>query len=240
MSPIPQAARADVGPMISGYAIEAAVELTLRNWLTAYLCEAERQHGLEAGLTAWPRGWAHIGSDLQKYAQDQLPCVVIMAGGIVDRPVYRAMPAAIGRIAVPRGNMTAVFRVEVAVILGAAYDRTARRSSQLYAVALRSCLQQRPLDVPDEFTFELAAEIRERGEEYDLLDFERTRTYAAADVRLDISVDNVGLTDGGPPPEATHPVDPTDPWEPWAQVSRTDVEVDKRPLDESPITEETQ
>lgn len=236
MSTISQNARADVGPMVSGYAIEAAVEATLRNWLTAYLCEAERQHGLEAGLTAWPRGWAHTGSDLEKFAQDQLPCVVIMAGGVVDRPVYQAMPVPIGHIAVPRGNMTATFSVELAVIFNAAYDRSSRRSSQLYAVALRTCLQQRPLDVPDEFTFELTAEIRERGERYDELDFERTRNYTASVMTFDVSVENVGFTDGGPPPDATPPTDPTDPWPPWQQVSSTDVEVDKRPLDEHPIT----
>ena len=236
--PVVAQTRADVGPMVSGYAIEAAVELTLRNWLTAYLCEAERQHGIEAGLTAWPKGWAHTGSDLEKFAQDQLPCIVIMAGGIVNRPVYQAMPAAIGRIAVPRGNMTATFVVEVAVILNAAWDRTSRRSSQLYVAALRTCLQQRPLDVPDEFTFDLTAEIREVGEEYDPLDFERTRTFAAAGVKVDVSVENVGLTDGGPPPDATPPIDPTHPFDPWQQVSSTDVEVNKRPLGEHPITQE--
>lgn len=203
--------------MVSGYTVEMAVEQTLRDWFTAYLCEAERQHGLTAGLIAWPKGWAHSGSDLEKMAQDQLPCFVIMSGGIAAAPVTTGMPVTLGK-PVTGGNMSAVWGIEVASIHNAAYDRSARRNAQLYAVAVSRCLWQRPLEG-------LAATTRERGQSYDELDFERTRTYAASTVSFDITVEDVGWTAGGPPPVATPPPDPTLPFEPWPTVITTRVDV---------------
>jgi hypothetical protein len=224
-------APAEVGPMISGFTVEMAVENTLRDWFTAYLCEAERQHGLEAGQIAWPRGWAHSGSDLEKMAQDQLPCFVIMSGGITNPPMVSAMPVNVGSsIALPVGNMTAVYGVEVASVHNAAYDRMSRRNAQLYAVAVARCLLQRPLRG-------LASTVRQRGESYDELDFERTRTYSASTASFDITVEATGWTDGGPPPEATPPGDPTQPFPPWPTVETTEVDVIKRPID-GPITPE--
>lgn len=229
MSTIPFLERAEVGPMVSGYLVEMAVEQTLRDWFTAYLCEAERQHGLDAGSIAWPRGWGHSGTDLQKFAPDQMPCFVIMSGGVTDKPVRTAMPATPGnKFALPAGNLTAKFRIDVASIFNAAYSDSARRDVQLYAVAVRQCLLQRPFE-------SLACTVDVVEEGYDGLDFERTRTYAAGGVAFDITVESVGWTAGGPPPDATPPVDPTQPFPPWAQVQDTDVSVDKRPLDESPI-----
>lgn len=212
--------------MVSGYMVEMAVENTLRDWFTAYLCEAERQHGLEAGLIAWPRGWAHSGNDLEKMAADQLPCFVIMAGGIVNPPQTTAMPANIGRgFSIPVGNMTAVYGVEVASVHNAAWDRASRRNAQIYAVAVARCLLQRPFEGLD-------ATVRQRGEAYDELDFERTRTYSASTVSVDVTVENTGQTNGGPPPAATPPADPTLPFGPWPLVATTEVDVTKNPIQE--------
>ena len=234
MPTIPFLERAEVGPMVSGYLVEMAVEITLRDWFTAYLCEAERQHALPVGQIAYPRGWAHSGSDLQKFAPDQLPCFVIMSGGITDRPVRSAMPATPGaRFAIPPGNLSARFGIEVASIFNAAYSDTARRDAQLYAVAVRDCLLQRPFA-----SLECTVELRAEG--YDELDFERTRTYAAAVVSFDITVEDIAWTAGGPPPQAVPPIDPTQPFGPWPQVQDTDVTVSKRPLDETPIQQEDQ
>jgi hypothetical protein len=230
----PFLARAEVGPMVSGYLVEMAVENTLRDWFTAYLCEAERVHGFTPGLISWPKGWAHSGSDLQKFAPDQLPCFVIMSGGIVDKPIRSAMPATPGnKFAIPSGNLTARFGIEVASIFNAAYSESARADAQLYAVAVRECLLQRPFA-------DLACTVELRAEGYDELDFERTRTYAAAVTSFYITVEDVGWTAGGPPPDAVPPPDPTQPFEPWPQVADTDVTVSKRPLDETPIHEEDQ
>lgn len=225
MSVTPQVA-AEVGPMVSGYTVETAVERTLRAWLPAYICEAERKEGLTAGDTAWPKGWAHSGSDLEKMAQDQLPCVVIMSGGIVAAPVRTAMPVTIGAaISLPAGNLAAIFGLEVASVFNAAWDSYARRNAQLYAVAVRDCLLQRPLGMAS------PSEVVLRGENYDPLDFERTRTYAASIVSFDIAVDSVAWTDGGPPPDVTPPTDPTLPFDPWPVVQDVEVQVVKQPID---------
>lgn len=223
---------AEVGPMVSGYTVEMAVENTLRAWFPAYLCEAERQHGFEAGQIAWPRGWAHSGSDLEKMAQDQLPCFVIMSLGITNAPVITAMPVTLGKpIQLPAGNMTAVYGIEVASVHNAAWDTFSRRNSQLYAVAVARCLLQRPLAGLD-------STVKQRSEAYDELNFERTRTYSASIVSLDVTVESVGWTDGGPPPVATPPADPTLPFEPWPTVVETRVDVTNHEVEVTSTTEE--
>ena len=210
--------------MISGYTVEMAVENTLRVWFSAYLAEAERQAGLDAGLIARPRGWAHSGSDLEKMAQDQLPCFVIMSSGIGVPPQISAMPVTVGSsIALPAGNMTGVFGIEVANIHNAAWDRAARRNSQLYGVATAICLLQRPL-------VGLDCTVRQRRTSDDELNFERTRTYSASQVSFDITVEAIGWTSGGPPPDAPPPIDPTQPFTPWTTVVETDVDINQTPI----------
>lgn len=216
---------AEVGPMVSGFMVEMSVETTLRAWLPAYICEAERKHQLTAGEIAWPKAIAHSGTDLEKMAQDQLPCLVIMSGGIVSAPVRTAMPVSVGgKFSLPAGNLAATFSLEVASIFNAAWDTYARRNVQLYAVAVRDCLLQRPLVT-------LGAAVTLKGEGYDELDFERTRTYAASVVSFDVAVDAVAWTDGGPPPDAVPPTDPTQPFTPWPVVQDVDVDVSKQPID---------
>ena len=73
------ATRAEVGPMVTGGDVEAAVMVVLRDWLPAYLAEGERQHSLPPGEIPIPKGWAITGRDLRKLNTDQLPCIVVMA-----------------------------------------------------------------------------------------------------------------------------------------------------------------
>jgi hypothetical protein len=209
---------AEVGPMVTGADVEAAVIATLRDWLPSYIAEAERKHGMQAGLTPAPRGWAITGRNLDKFSEDQLPCIVIMAGGIVPRPLKEGPP----------GVLTAIWGVDVGTVFGAAYNRSSRQHAQLYARAIHLCLQQRPLEGLR------AVAVDWRGEAYDEMDFPDSRAYSVSVCSLNIEVREVAWAAGGPPPYVAPPTDPTQPFDPWVTVTETDTQVENYPTD-SPL-----
>lgn len=202
--------------MVTGGDIEAAVMVTLHDWLPAYLAEAERLHGLPPGDIPVPRGWQITGRDIQKLNTDQLPCIVLLCGGVVEPPVKEGPP----------GRYTAIWNVAVATMLSAAWGGAVRRHAWLYNAAIRDCVLQRPLQG-------LAwAAVNWLGEDPDLLDFESSRTHSAPSVRFNVEVRDVAWADGGPPPDAPAPGDPTVPFDPWVTVSETDVTVENTPVDQ--------
>ena len=161
---------AEVGPMITGNDIEQALIAVLKAWLPSYLAEAERQHGWPVGKTPAPRGYVQTGVALEKWPQDQLPCIVIMAGGINTKPRVEGSP----------GTLTAIWNVQVGAIFSSAWGDSSRAHSQLYAAAIRTCLIQRPLE-------SVRAEVDYQGEIYDLLDFDEGRTYSASVVSFAVN-----------------------------------------------------
>lgn len=203
-----------IGPTITGGDVEDAVLECLQAWLPAYVCEVERQHGLDAGSTPYPRGWAVTGRDLGKLTSDQLPCVVLLAGGIVNAPVKES----------GRGVYTATWGVELGVVFEAAWGRTARRRAQLYARAIQLTLEQRPMLALDQ-----PLVVDWRGEAYDEMDFESSRSYSASVCSFNVQCREVAWANGGPPPPAAAPSDPTLPFEPWLTVTDTWVTVENTP-----------
>ena len=210
------ATQAEVGPMVSGADVEAAVKKTLHDWLWSYLAEYEGQHQIVPGTIARPRGWSVTGRDLQKLTPDQLPCVVLMSGGVIQQPVKTAAP----------GRYTARWSVDLGVVFSAAYGDSSRRDMQAYVCAMCVLLMQRPLEgLP-------GARVDWRGGEvYDEMDFDSSRTYSAGVVGFDIEVENVRWSDGGPPPYAAPPTDPNAPLDPWTTVTSADVTVENQPPD---------
>jgi len=206
--------QAEVGPMITGGDLEAAILAVLRGWLPAYIAEGERQHGWMAGSTPTPRGWVLTGRDLQKFPADQLPAIIVMAGGIVLTPRKEG----------GRGVLSAFWGVEIGAVFNAAWGTSSRQHAQLYAAAIRTCLMQRPLEVADTM-----ASVDWRGEVYDELDFPTTRTYSASVVSFNVEVREVAWADGGPPPITDPPQDPTQPLDPWTEVAQTEVTVENQP-----------
>jgi hypothetical protein len=204
---------AEVGPMIGGAQVELAVYTTLHDWLPSYLSEYERQNNLTPGSVSPPRGWAVTGRDLAKQPADQLPCVVIMAGGIVDPPRKEG----------GRGRLTARWVVDVGAVFAAAWGGKSRAHAQQYAVAVRTLLQQRPVLIGD------GSSVDWRAEGYDEMDFESERMYSASIANFTLEVVGVGWANGGPPPYVTPPTDPTAPLDPWTAVDTTDVTVERTP-----------
>jgi hypothetical protein len=204
-----------VGPTVTGGDIEDAVLDCLKEWLARYICEVERQHPpMVIGATPAPRGWAITGRDLAKLNPDQLPCVILLAGGVTSAPSKQAGP----------GVLTAVFGVELGVVFAAAWGRSARRAAQLYARAMHLCLQQRPVVALGQTLI-----VDWRTEDYDELDFESSRSYSAAICSLNVTCSEVAWANGGPPPEVPPVDDPTLPFEPWVTVTSTDTTVEKYP-----------
>jgi hypothetical protein len=206
------ATSAEIGPFVTGADVEAAIISTLKDWLPSYLAEGERKHGLTAGDIARPKGWAITGRELNKFTSDQLPVIVVMAGGILVKPLVHGSP----------GSTTAVWQVDVGCIFNAAWNDKARQHAQLYVRAIGLTLLQRPLEG-------LVCVVDQVGENYDELDFSESRTYSGARGRFTVEVEDTMWRSGGPPPYVTPPTDPDAPLDPWTQVTGTDVEVDNTP-----------
>jgi hypothetical protein len=209
--------------MISGADVEHAMLDVLRDWLPSYLAEYEGQHGLVRGTTPAPRGWVRTGRNLQKLNSDQLPCIALMAGGILTAPRKQGSP----------GGWIAVWTVDVGCVLATAWGGGARDHVQAYAAAIRDTLCQRPVGGELSVSgrpWPWTAVVDWRGEAYDADDFSTTRTYADCLVPFYVEVQNVGWATGGPPPRVDPPADPTAPLDPWVEVVETDVTVEKLPL----------
>jgi hypothetical protein len=204
--------QAEVGPYITGGDVEHAVLDTLRLWLPSYLADGERKHDLEPGAVPEPRGWTVTGRSLEKFTSDQLPCVIVMAGGILSRPLAAGMP----------GALTGIWSLDVGVIFNAAWGQDSRTYAQLYIRAVSLIMLQRPLE-------NLLSAVNFNGEQYDELDFSQTRTYSAALAAFTIEVDGILNKDGGPPPFVGPPDVPTSPFYPWGEVKETDIKVTNVP-----------
>jgi hypothetical protein len=205
---------AEVGPMITGGDVELAVVDVLKEWMPAYICEGERKRHWAVGSTPWPKGWAITGRDLQKLNSDQLPCIVVMSGGVIQPPRKSGAP----------GALDAVFDITVGSVFSTAWGRNSRERMQLFTLCARLILQQRTW---------LASGVDFRGETYDEMDFGSSRTYSAGVASFNVLVRNVSWADGGPPPDAAPPTDPHVPFAPWVEVVDTEIEVDHYPPPES-------
>ena len=164
------------------------------------------------GDIATPRGWAVTGRDLQKLNTDQLPCVVLMSGGVMTPPRVTGSP----------GMLTMRWALDLGVVFSAAWGTSSRAQMQAYVCALALVMLQRPLG-------ELQCTVDYRGEVYDEIDFADTRSYSAGVCSFDIEVEDARWRDGGPPPYVTPPVDPTAPLDPWVSVTGTQATVENQP-----------
>jgi len=203
------ATQAEVGPCVTGADVEGAVLDTLRSWLPSYLSFVEGAHGLARGSTPVPRGWAVTGRDLAKLNSDQLPCVVVMTGGILEAPRKEGAP----------GCLTCRWSINVGAIFAAAWGGKSRQHAQLYVRAISLVMLQRPLQG-------IEAVVDLRGETYDEMDFESSRSYSASIANFNVDIREVVWAQGGPPPYVAPPTDPTQPLDPWVPVTDTDVEVE--------------
>jgi hypothetical protein len=209
-----------IGPIITGADVEHAILDTLHKWVPSYLRECEHARYMKVGDLPEPKGWLITGRQLEKFTSDQLPCIIVMAGGIVVKPLASGYP----------GMMTCVWHVDVGTIWNAAWGKMSREHAQLMVRCIALTLIQRPLEGG------LAGVVDMTGERYDEIDFGDTRTYSAAVAQFTVEVEDVMWRAGGPPPW----VEPGDPgaFGPWTEVTETGVTVEAVPLTQTEAQDE--
>lgn len=200
------------GRLIAAADVEDALQVSLEQTIEDYLCEVERQHGIEVGTLERPRSWV-VSADVEKFVEDQLPAVIIASPGTDAEP-----PIADGQ-----GRYLAKWNLDVAVHIAARAEREALRLARYYALAIRAAALQQasPLFVGVDWL----------GESYDLLDSSSDRSICNARVRLAVQVAEVVNRNAGPPgywPESGtgEPESPE-----WPVAESADVEIVKVPIE---------
>jgi hypothetical protein len=186
------------GPLIAATDIEDAIQAVLQEWIGGYLFELERQHGLEVGALPEPRSWI-TSAQIEKFPEDQTPCVVITSPGTLDEP------AADGR-----GLYRARWRIDIATQAVAGGNRIALRLARLYTAAMRAVAVQHQ-------DAGLARRVDWLGESYDVLDSADDRTVCIGVCRLRVEAYDVTNRNTAPTDVETEP-GPDSPTHPIAQT----------------------
>lgn len=185
------------GPMISRSELEAAATLTLKTWISTYLAEAERQHGVVAGSYARPRSYT-ASNEFERFDEAQLPAIVVVSPGLVGTPVRQAL-----------GVYRTTWALGVGVVCSGNDEADVREMVNLYTVAIRTLLIQRPS------LGQFAAGLNYEDEKYDEISSEKRRSLQAGYVVCSVEVDNVVDASGGPITPSDPPDPETDPIPDW-------------------------
>lgn len=199
------------GAIVDGGDVERWTLALLKRWLSTYLAETERQHGIVAGKTPRPRGWA-IGPSFDKWPEDQVPGILVVSPGTSAAPIKDG-----------GGYYRARWLLDVGALCSTRSQAETRAQAQLYGGAITDLLIQRPsLDDHAHGTLWL-------GLSYEDLGYDDTRSLSAVRTRFTVEVEQVALANAGPtlPDE---PLDPdTLPWPPYVDVETVDVVVENTP-----------
>lgn len=177
------------GPIVTGSAVEDAVEAHLKLWLPTYLAELERQTGRAVGSVPAPRSYL-VTTRLEKRPEDQIPACIIISPGL-SGPPERAGD----------GTITAWWRIEVAIAASAKDRETSNELAKLYGAAIRTLLLQQPS------LGGVANAISLVGESYDEVPTNLLDVGSYALVHADVQVAAITDTNGGPSHPDTAPAD---------------------------------
>lgn len=194
--------------IVPAFVVEDAVIATIKEWIEVYLREIEMQWGVTENLPV-PRSY-NVGAEFDKWAEDQLPAVILISPGTSDRP------SADGE-----GGFNAPFRVSICIFATGNTRENTRRNAHLYGGAVRAMLlQKRSLGgISDGATWE--------GEDYDQGPTEKGRTIGSVVVDFVFNIPGVVYRTGGPP---TPPDPDNQPGEPWPTVQSGDIVIVKEEL----------
>jgi hypothetical protein len=204
------------GPLVTAADLENHVEVILARWFATYLYEIERNNDLEPGTLPLPRSVVR-SSEIEKFPEDQLPCVMIGSPGLTDPPQADG-----------GGYFAATWQVQIGVEVAAAPNRRALELARWYAAAVRACVIQQQQD-PGMDTAIQVIRVDWRDERYDVLDSVDDRTVCVGRVEVAITVAEVLQQGLGPldpliPPQPPAPVAPA-----WPTATDVLVDVDKEP-----------
>lgn len=200
------------GPLVAAVQVEDHIAEVVARWFPSYLYEVERTNGIEAGTLPSLRSVVR-SSELERFPEDQLPCLMIGSPGLTDPPEHDGA-----------GYYVATWQINLGIELAAGPNRRALELARLYALAARACVLQQQQDPGLEHP---AAIVRVdwRDERYDVLDSVDDRTVCAGRVELAVTVADVTRIGQGPLDPLIPPQDPgpTAPAWPTAQNVITDV-----------------
>ena len=179
-----------IGPIVTGRDVELAALDTLKAWSSVYIAEAERQSGRVAGSLPRIRAWT-TAADFEKWPEDQLPCVLLIAPGLA------APPRADGA-----GLYAAEFSMGFAVIVSTATLEETAKVAKLYCAALRTCLIQH------ESLGGVAAGLTWLDENYDDLPSIDTRSLGAGQAIFAVEVRDISRRWNGPQEPPADPLAP--------------------------------
>jgi hypothetical protein len=200
------------GPILGLDSVEDAVKATLKTWFHTYLKEVLIQRGIDdtADLPV-PRTYRTF-KEFDHYPDQSLPAVVIISPGTVEEPTKEG-----------DGQVTACFRVGVAIINKAKNEHLVNRNCKIYASAARAILvQQRSLGG-------LANGVKWISEGYEEGPTDKFRSLGASTLEFDIDVP--GIVNAREGPAVPTPPTPDDlPGSEWPTVLTTEVEVTRESI----------
>lgn len=170
------------GRIVTGYDVEQAALETARTWMPSYIAEVADQAGLER--TSMPNIRTYTtASDQTQFTEDALPCLVLICPGLYSQPTKS------------RGTYDAAFSVGGWLIVSGPNKQVTRRMMSLYVAAVRACFVQQQslpsLNEDGEVVTGIADNIEWLDESYDEAPGEASRTLAAGQINLAITVKNV-------------------------------------------------
>ncbi len=195
------------GRIVAGADVETwCIDLAQR-WFSTYLAEVERQHNIVAGTIARPRVYVRTTS-FDKWPEDQLPALMLVAQGILTPPVKHG-----------DGTYTARWLMGLAAVCSARTQQESHDLASLYMAALRNLFIQRPsLDGH-------ANGVDWVDERNDDLEYDDQRSLSSGRAQFLVQVENVSVADAGPVTPDKPLTPDTDPWPGWPTVQTVDVEL---------------
>lgn len=195
---------------VPGDLADAATSV-LKRWLPLYLATLERRKGIPARSLPLPQSWRDSGESVEKWPEDALPALVVVAGGTDSEPSEDG-----------EGFYRGAWRLAVVVLVDGGDIDVGGSVSPLdlagyYGSAVRACL----MDHRDLESFG-AEGLDLLGEDYDEVNPDARRTMGAARVRFRVAVGQVlqaGFGPIGEPPDDPYALLPDPP-------AATDVQVD--------------
>lgn len=198
------------GRLVTGHDVEGWVADVQRKWSCTYLCELERQHGIEPGYLQSVRGWV-LSPTFDKWPEDQIPGVLVVSPGLVPPPVKDGA-----------GVYRARWRIDVGVICSARTQELSHQYAMLYLRAHSAIVAHRPSLEGHALAADWLDEV------YTPLEYDDTRSLYAGFASFSIEVDDVMTARAGP--TDPDPQDPcTDPYGEWPIVLTHHERVDHYP-----------
>ena len=205
------------GPLVAGSDVEDHVQEIIARWHPSYLYELERLHGIVPGTLPLIRSMVRSAA-IEKFPEDQLPCLMIASPGLTDPPIPDG-----------GGYYIASWRINLAIQVIAGPNRRAQELARWYALVLRSCVEQQQQDPALTRPVHIVR-IDWRDENYENLDPINDRTVCIGRVEFAVLVAEVLRRGYGPLEPMIPPQEPGPDAPYWPAARSVLTEVDKDPI----------